>query len=128
MAQTQVIIIYSLNQNKRRTVVIPDDDSHIPVHTANIQPGEAVLLGSLAEYKAIGPDAMLVNHTGKQPSNDRCVIHANGKINAVVSADPLIDTHPLGQIIHDTTGVARVGYTVTNGVINIPINLNNVVV
>lgn len=121
MAQTQVVIIYSPNQNKRRTVIIPDDDSQIPIHTANIVKGEAVMVGSLSDYQTIGPDAMLVAHTGQQPSSDRCIVHDGLTVKACVLGDPLIDTHPLGTLAIDTTGQASVGLSVVNGVAVIPV-------
>lgn len=120
MPATKVIIIYSPNQNRRRTVIIPDDDSQIPIHTANIVKGEAVLVGDISDYRSIGPDAMLVAHTGKQPSSDRCIVHSNGKVVACVLGDPLIDTHPAGALTIDNTGKATVGLSVDNGVAVIP--------
>lgn len=123
MAQTKVVIIYSPNQNVRRTVIIPDDDSQIPIHTANIVKGEAVLVGSLSDYQTIGPDAMLVAHTGQQASNDRCAVVGNlGNIIAVVRGDPLIDTHPLGTLIAHSTAIT--GGTLINGIYTAPISVS----
>ena len=120
MAQTKVVIVYSPNQNLRRAVIKPDDDSQIPIHTANIAKGEAVLVGSLSDYQTIGPDAMLAAHTGKQPTSDRCIVHGNGQVMAVVRGDPLIDTHPLGTVALDTTGQAYAGLPVVGGIAIIP--------
>lgn len=92
MAQTKVVIIYSPNQNRRRTVVKPDDDSQIDLHLNNIIKGEAAFVGTLADYETIGPDAMLEAYTGKTPSSDRCIVVHNNTVIAVVCADPLIDT------------------------------------
>jgi hypothetical protein len=120
VAQTKVVIVYSPNQNLRRTVIIPDDDSQISIHTANILPGEAVLVGSLADYISIGPDAMLMAYTGRQPSSDRCMVISNDNVVAVFKGDPLIDTHPLGEVVADVTGKAMVGATYKNNVLTQP--------
>ena len=128
MAQTQIVIIYSPNQNQRRTVIIPDDDSQIPIHTANIINGEAVLVGSLVDYQNIGPDAMLAAYIGQQPTSDRCILIDNtNTVVAVVRADPAIDYQPQIQfgnahqeqslqpqqssltLLPDPTGVSKVG-------------------
>lgn len=121
MAQTKVVIVYSPNQNKRRTVIIPDDDSHISIHTANIVKGEAVMVGNLSDYQFIGPDALLANFIGQQPTSDRCIVYANGQVQAVVLGDPSIDKHPLGTLAIDTTGQAYVGLPVINGLAQIPV-------
>lgn len=99
MAQTKVIIIYSANQNRRRTVIKPHDDSHVYHHALNIAPGERVLIGTLADYDSIGPDVMLEKHTGQKASSDRCVVvDADGNVTHGLKADPLIDNHPSGVI------------------------------
>ena len=125
MPQTQIVIVYSPNQNKRRAVITPDDDSQVPIHTANIVKGEAVLVGSLSDYQQIGPDAMLAAFTGQQPTSDRCIVISPDAVNptvvAVCLADPLIDTHPLGQLAVDTTGQAYVGLPVVGGVAQVPV-------
>lgn len=120
MAQTQVIIIYSPNQNVRRRVIIPDDDNQISIHSDNIAKGEAVLIGNIQDYQMVGPDAMLAAHTGQQAATDRCIVISPNAINptvaAVVRGDPLIDVHPLGRLAIDITGQAAVGMSVVNGV------------
>lgn len=120
MAQTQIVIVYSPNQNKRRSVIIPDDDSQIPIHIANLLKGEAFMVGLLSDYQAIGPDALLALHTGKSPASDRCIVHNGLMVQAVVLGDPLIDTHPLGTMALDTTDKAAIGLSVVNGVAVIP--------
>jgi hypothetical protein len=110
MARTQVVIVYSPNQGIRRTTIIPDDDSQIPVHTKNIAPGEAVMVGTLSDYRRMGPDAMLARFLGRKPTTDTCaVINAAGIVVHVIRADPAIDRHTAGRLHRDTNGKAVVG-------------------
>jgi hypothetical protein len=125
VAQTQVVIVYSVALGRRRTVIIPDDDSEVPIHLANILPGEAAFAGSLAQYHGIGPDAMVFAKTGHAPLSDRCIVVAPNavpqSVAAVIRADPAIDSHPLGNIIIDVTGQAVPGLLVVNGVAVLPV-------
>ena len=100
MASTQYIIVYSPNQNVRRRVVQPDDDSQIAHHLATNLPGEAYLLVSIADYNSQGPDALLLAHTGKSPASDHCMVINDGACLGHCKADPLIDTHPDGQLVN----------------------------
>lgn len=110
MTKTKVVIVYSPGQGLRRTTIIPDDDSQVPIHTANLAHGEAVMVGLLSDYRRIGPDAMLVRYLGRKPTTDRCaVINAAGYVVAVIRADPAIDRHPAGRLHRDPKGVAVVG-------------------
>lgn len=120
MAATKVVIIYSPNQNLRRTVIIPSDDSEVRVHAANIHPGEAVLVGTLADYQKIGPDAMVLAATGIAPTSDRCaVVDHTGKVAAVVKGDPLIDSHPLGTLVAHPMAIT--GGRLINGIYAAPV-------
>lgn len=110
MARTQVVIVYSPGQGRVRTVVIPDDDSQVVVHTRNLMPGEAVLVGTLADYQKYGPDAMLARFLGRQPTTDRCaVVNSAGFVVGIVRADPAIDWHPAGRLHRDPQLKAVVG-------------------
>lgn len=100
MASTQYIIVYSPNQNARRRVVKPDDDSQIAGHIATHLPGEAYLLVSIDDYNSQGPDALLLAHTGNPPSSDHCMIIQDGTCLGHCKADPLIDTHPDGELVN----------------------------
>lgn len=122
MAQTQCVIVYSPNLNIRRSVIIPSDDSQVAHHATNLVKGEAALIGTLADYNSIGPDAMLAAHTAQQPSSDRCIIvspNALGTILGAVRADPAIDTHPAGTLVLHPT--ALVGGTYKNAVYVAPV-------
>ena len=103
MPQTKVIIIYSPNQNVRRTTIIPHDDADIDIHVNNISKGEAVLIGEKSDYDTIGADAMLEKHTESKPSSDRCVVvDGDDNVCCLIKGDPLIDLHSEGRIIqHD---------------------------
>lgn len=123
MPQTKVIIIYSPNQNRRRRVIIPSDDSQTDLHAQNIAKGESVLIGTIADYRNIGSDAMLKAHTGQGPAPDKCIVVGKGvnpTILAVFCGDPLIDTHPLGTVVSDVTGKATVGLSFVNGIAVLP--------
>ncbi len=110
MSQTQIVIIYSPNHGRRRTVILPDDDSQVPVHTTNLAPGEQVMVGSLSDYLTIGPDAMLQRYLGKPPVNDRCaLVNAAGVVVAHLCADPLIDRVDGHTLHHDPQGKSVVG-------------------
>lgn len=91
MAQTKVIIVYSLNQNLRRRVVKPDDDSQIPFHS-DCADGEALAIVDLEDYDALGADAVLGQYLMQIPQSDRhCIIHnETNEVLAVVSADHTI--------------------------------------
>jgi hypothetical protein len=111
--QTKVVIVYSPNVLQRRHVVIPTDDSEVGIHTANLQPGEAAVVGLLSDYHAIGPDAMLAKLFSVPPSNHRSVVvNAFGVVVDVVQMDPAIDQHPHGRLLRDPMGLAQVGQSV----------------
>jgi hypothetical protein len=116
MAQSQVVIVYSPGQALRRTVVIPDDDSQVPIHTQNLQPGEAAVVVSLGLYRLVGPDAALASVLGRTAISDRCALaDATGKVIGLIRADPAIDRrHPLGTLYHDPGAKAKVGGGVHN--------------
>lgn len=127
MAQTKVVIVYSPNQNKRRTTIIPNDDSEVAGHAANIASGEMVMIGDLSDYRNIGPDAMLVTYTGQQATSDRCIVIAQNTVAAVILGDPLIDKHPLGTLAIDVTGKATIGLPVINNVAQIPVVVSDAI-
>lgn len=115
MPRTKVVIVYSPGQARRRTVILPDDDSQVPVHTRNIAPGEAVLVGTLTDYRRYGPDVMLERYTGRKAQADRCaVINHAGYVVGIIQADPVIDRHPAGRLHRDPAGVAVVGHSCKN--------------
>src|SRR5205807_1944920 len=99
---------YSPTQGVRRTTIIPDDDSQVPGYADWLQGmGESVLVGTLEDYRSIGPDVMLARHRGQEPSSDRCaVVSQDGVVVALVRADPEIDKHPDGRlVIHETAQI-----------------------
>lgn len=116
MAKTKVVIVYSPGQALRRTVIIPSDDAQVPMHTANLAPGEAVMVGSLWDYRAMGPDMMLFRHVWRSPATDRCaIINPAGYVVAVSRMDPAIDRlPPLHRFHRDPKGVAVVGRLAKN--------------
>jgi len=103
MARTQIVIGYSFGQGVRRTTVIPDDDSQVPTYVAWLASmGEQVLVGTLTDYRFLGPDAMLARFLGRQPTTDRCaIVNAAGYVVGVIRADPTMDRHPLGRLHRD---------------------------
>jgi hypothetical protein len=117
VAATKVVIVYSPNQGMRRTVIIPSDDSQVPIHTANLQPGEAVMVGSLSDYRwNYGPDKMLARYLGRQPTTDRCaVVNSAGYVVGLLKMDPALDRPPpLCRLHRDPNGVAVVGQLAMN--------------
>lgn len=140
MAATVVGIVYSKNQQVIRRIIhtrwlgynadrtpIPDpnaDDSQLQHHKNAMHPNEAWAEIPFADYDAITSDIDIHTHlglTGIPRVTDRCIVHANGQVHAVVCGDPTIDTHPLGTLVADTTGQAAVGMAVVNGVAQIPL-------
>jgi hypothetical protein len=110
MSKTQIIIVYSPTQALRRTVIIPDDDSQVSMHTKNIQPGECVVVGLLSDYRLYGPDAMLSRYLNRQATTDRCaVIDHTGTVVGIVNADPAIDRLPLHRLHRDPQNKAIIG-------------------
>src|SRR4051812_5875113 len=111
MPRTKVVIGYSQNLASRRTLVLPHDDAEVPERVAWLQSmGDAVLVGTLADYLHYGPDAMLARHLGRKPQATRCaIINHAGYVVAVLNADPAIDRHPAGRLHRDPAGVAVVG-------------------
>jgi hypothetical protein len=49
-------------------VIVPDDDSQVSIHTSNLAPGEAALVGLLSDYQSIGPDARPISMAGRTRS------------------------------------------------------------
>lgn len=111
MSQTLVVIGYSPNQGVRRTTVIPDDDNQVSTYVNWIRGiGESVLVGTMSDYKLMGPDAMLARFLGRSRTTDRCaVINSAGYVVSIICADPLMDSHPEGRLHHDPSRVAVVG-------------------
>ena len=112
MPQTLVVIAYSPGQGLRRVVVLPDDDSQVPVHTRNLAPGEQVMVGSLSDYRTMGPDAMLARYLGRKKTSDRCAVVAAGVVVGLVAMDPAIDRVAGGHLHRDPNGVCVVGQPV----------------
>jgi len=120
LAQTKVVIVYSPDQCRRRVAYVPDDDAEVPgllAHVANFDSRLGLMVGDRGDYHRLGLDEMLKRFTGRPPSSDRCIVKgADGTVAAVIHGDPTLDTHPLGQILHDITGNARVGQMVVAGI------------
>lgn len=139
MAATQVGIIYSSSQKVIRQIIhtrwlgydknrnpIPDpnaDDSSLDAHKNAMLPGESWATIPISDYDTITSHSGLHTYlglTGTPGVSDRCIVHGNGLVKAVVLGDPQIDTHPLGALVADTTGKAVVGLSVVNGIAQIP--------
>ena len=117
MPQSQVVVIYSVSLSSVRRIVHPEDDSQVQGHLFGLQAGEAALVGSLSDYRTIGPYAMLARYLGRPPVNDRCaIVNAAGIVLGHLRADPTIDRHPLGTLYHDPHSKSVVGKLV-----NIPL-------
>jgi hypothetical protein len=119
MSKTQVVIVYSPNTGCRRRTIVPiasdpdDWDSvRVPLHAANLQPGEAVMIGTLSDYHTMGPDAMLARYLGRPAQNERCAVihHATGVVIGLIQADPKLFQHPDGHLLRpDPRGVVVIG-------------------
>jgi len=94
MVASNVAIVFSIAQSRRRRLIIPDSDAQLP---PRIQAGEGMHVFPLATYQTPGfnPDAFLAAHLGKPPLHDHCGFYDNGgTVRAVLSADPTIDRLP----------------------------------
>lgn len=122
MPLTYIVIIYSIAQNRRRRVIISDnDDKDYDAHLNNIHPNEAIWKMSISDYQAgISIDDGLSKHLGVIALSDRCVVlDAQGNVICVIKGDPAIDIHPTGKIYqHD---IAIVGWRLQDSTwINLP--------
>lgn len=110
MALSKVVIVYSPRHARRRTVIIPDDDSQVPIHTRNLKAGEAVLVVPLADYRLTGPDGLLEKHLGRPAENDRYAItDGAGRVTHFLCMDSSIDREYAGRAYHDPEARARIG-------------------
>lgn len=121
MSKSLVVISYSPSLLSRREVVVPDatdppnwDQNNLPGHVARLRAlGEGVLIGTLADYHSIGPDAMLARQFSLPAVSDRClVVNGFGTVIAVQRADPKMDQHKLGRMVHDPQGLAVDGSSI----------------
>lgn len=142
MVAQNIGIIYSANQQVIRAVidtrisldangnriVVPGDDSQLALHQGSIKNGEAWATVPCAIYDT--HTSTLETHaylglSGIPMVTDRCIVISPNAVSptvaAVVLGDPLIDTHPLGALVADTTGQAAVGLPVVSGVAQIPV-------
>lgn len=111
MAATRYGILASIAQRRRRVLIKYDSDSE-----ARVQPrsGEVYLEQTVADYNQRGPDAAVLDHFAAAPLSDRCAVVAAGAVVQLVLADPLIDVHPLGQLVQ--APAANIGDTYSNGI------------
>lgn len=90
---TQIGILYSIEQRLRREIIIPDDDRQLM--NVVVRPGEKLIFQSTEDYAKRGPDAAVLDDSGGEPLSDRCaVIDADTKVVGHVLADPAIDALP----------------------------------
>jgi hypothetical protein len=123
MTVTKVLVIYSIAQKVRRTLVKLDhagaDDREFAIHEAGMVSGEDKLYIAIDVYK--GFDTKLVNGALPldiyiasiigPPASDRCaVITGKGRVVAVIAADPRIDDHPDGFLIQDDAAYTGAKY------------------
>lgn len=118
MAASNVAIVYSVAQSRRRRLIVPDSDQELPPRTMT---GEAILLVPMTTYigKGFDPDVFLAQKLGKPALNDRCgFCDGTNTVVGVWAADPAIDTlrnltaraHPLvaaGDVWNGTTFTRR---------------------
>ena len=120
MALTKVGIVYSLAQNLRRRVIVPDDDGELVFHKSSLAYGEAYIELPYATFQQFDSptdlDAFLaIELNSANPGSDYClVVDANDVIQACILADPIIDSHPLGTVIADTPAMVGDTYDFVN--------------
>lgn len=94
-----------------RGVLIPDTDAQLDAREAVLGPGVVMIRADRATYAgmdpkdivaAIGPVFPQARGQGGPKYPARCaVVDAAGNVVNVIAADPLIDTHPDGELIQD---------------------------
>jgi hypothetical protein len=116
MPHSQAVIVYAPASGNVRSVIYPSDDSQAPSHTANIGPGEAVLVVSASDCRQYGAESLLARQLNRPATASRCaVINAAGFVVAVVPADPAIDKPPPFCRLHrDPNNKAVVGQLASN--------------
>lgn len=115
MTVTSVVIVYSKKQKVRRRVIKLDHagahHGHFKPHKDLLHKGEGWLEIPIQLYESFKNDELdehLVGVLGALES-DRCVVvcPVDKTVKHVVRADPDIDFHPAGKILHHKT--AKVG-------------------
>lgn len=137
MPVTKVLVIYSIAQNVRRTLIKLDhpgaDDREFAIHEACMVAGEGKLYIPVDVYNAFDSnpvngmlplDNYIAGIIGSR-ADDRCaVITGEGDVVAVIAADPRIDDHPHGFLIQERELVAGDVYEFeTQSVVTINHNL-----
>jgi hypothetical protein len=135
MPVSKIAVVYSLALSRRRRVIIPSqDDSELEWFTANLAPGEGVVImpysaledvdGRLLPGKNV--DNALERNLGKPAMSDRCIVtDKNGAVTHVVLADPSIDRHEMGQLQFHPK--AEIGWTLKNGIAQAPAEVQAIV-
>jgi hypothetical protein len=118
MSKTLVVLGYSPNTRTRMTAVVPLpsdpadwDQVNVPLHVAHIQSkGQVALVGTLADYQAIGPDRMINRLFSLPPISHNCaLVDGRGKVIGLLGADPFAQQHWLGRYFHDPHRLLNVG-------------------
>jgi hypothetical protein len=100
---THFAVFYATNSKILRRKIVPDDNAQL----AGLRPesGESMLMLPLTgPHDDAACRAAIAEATGCNPPSGRCcVVDESGRVVAVCSADPELDSHPKGRLIADET-------------------------
>lgn len=101
----KIVIVYGELSKIVRRIHIPDSDTEIPSILANLATGETSLVMERPDgFHSTHAQQHVADHHGMALQDIRSaqchVINEAGEIVTRIMADPLIDTHPIGQIVH----------------------------
>lgn len=120
MAVTKFGIIYAIGSGQIRRYIYPThNDSEIDSHPPG--PGEALTTCGIGPYPnsaawLAAVNAAVTAAAGKSPSDPRCaVVDGNGKVVAIIMADPAIDSYPDGTLIAAYSPAIGIGCTYDSG-------------
>lgn len=107
MATTQFAVVYGIASKTVRRIVENDvDDSHIAMATANLSPGESILVLNISDFPVrniptMGP-ALCTRLGAVSVRPMRSVAILGGTVHHASMADPAIDTVPnMTLVAHD---------------------------
>lgn len=119
MPATTFGTVYSTGSKMVRRIILPDDDKEL-LNGNHVGPGETMLVSPMRYSLGLPLDphdlatckSLVKQATGVTPPDASCaVVDQTNTVVAVIMADPAIDAHSAGQLIHCYSPAIGIGCT-----------------
>lgn len=95
-------VVYATGSKQLRRIILPDDDPSLANGNFPLAPGESMLvISDDGDHSLEACRAHIKRHTGVDSPELRCaLVSRTNVVTDILMADPDIDTHPDGMLIH----------------------------